>query len=181
MDPTQVSTKVTIKGQQYTLLFDLVTMDKFEEISDCSFLDFVIRMQKAVTEAGLGNKKAMEKLTPEQAMEKFTPVLGKIRVKDIRALLWASMHTYDDTLADPPPVWPMSLNQLSRIVDIESISGILLPLWTASNQSVNPIKNETPTNEPQVIPLPPESSRGTNGGAESGQSEEEILASLERN
>lgn len=180
MDPTQVTAKVKIKDTEYTLLFDLVTMEKFEEITGTVFLDFVMRMQDAVVANGLSDKKALKKLNVEEAKAKFQNVIRTIRMSDIRALLWAALHTYDDELSDPPPVWPMSINQLSRQIDLQNLQDIILPLWSSANKSVTPIRTSNPTKESPAKAPQHESTPGKSGGAASGQSEDEILASLER-
>jgi hypothetical protein len=178
LNPTNVTTTVTIAGEKQELVFDLNTMAAFEEASGVFFLDFVYALHAHFTEQQLTDKDAMAKLSKEAVAERFMRVITKLSIKNVRALLWAALHTYD---AHDNPVWPYTQSQIARKLGMQDLQAIILPLWMGANQALQAETADADAERPQqgpgqqviAMPLPQ-----SNGGSPSGPSDGEVLASL---
>lgn len=162
MDPTNKTLAVTIGGKRYHLYFDLNTFAAFEEATGKFFLDFLTSIQEPLAEA--------------QKQGDPMLLMRRISLKDVRALIWAACHTYDKR---DEPQWPMTIGQLSKQIDVASMS-TLLPKLISGVSDNSPDREET-DGEGSRPPDPAEENEDSpraGGGEGSGVSDESLLASL---
>ena len=99
--------------------FSANTMVAFETATGKFFLDTLASLYTIYKEA----KKVVDPNDPKgepkvNAME----ILRKISMKDLRALVWASLHEYDN---NNQLVWPLTEAQVGRYINLGSLPGIL--------------------------------------------------------
>ena len=159
----EVCTPIIIGGVKRELRFDLNTCCAYEEATGKFFLDTVASLydamspalttavklaaasaetgQDAASETGLnGNGASDSQPSLGQRNAKTSPfdIVRKVPMRDLRALLWAALHEYDQ---NDEPTWPLTLNQVGRMLGMADI----LPIFTSflKGQSVNqPSKEE---------------------------------------
>jgi hypothetical protein len=160
MNPTSKPITIHLDGKPHQLLFDLNTFAAFEEVSGKFFLDFLASVQESVSKS-----RTEGVLNPME-------LLRNISVRDVRAFIWAALHTYD---REDNAKWPFTIQQLGRMIDLNSIP-TLLPalLGGAADNFPEPTtqKEETdrPTNEVGLTVV--------NGGYASGLTDADALALL---
>lgn len=164
MNPTSKPLTVTLDGEERMFYFDLNTFSAFEEVTGTFFFDFLGRLTQAVGETN-----------GDLASNAVLQVLRKVSLKEVRALAWAAMHSYD---RDDNPVWEMTLNQVGRMLDVQNI-GQLLPslLRTSTENMPKPEEVERPT-VGEKKKAARKSSPLTDGGSTSGPSDDELWGSL---
>jgi hypothetical protein len=167
MNPTSKPVKITLDGKPYSLLFDLNTFDKFEEVSGKFFLDFLASIQDALQKA-----RDEAKGNPQAEAALASTLMRSIRLGDIHKFIWAALHTYD---REDNPIWPISLNKLGRLIDISTIPTLLPALLNGTTENLPEPDKQEPDN---VRPINGSLSTQEDGGLESGPSDEEILGSL---
>lgn len=163
MNPTSKTVTITLGGSKRSLYFDLNTFAAFEESTGRFFLDFLASLQTATQDAQV-NKDPMR-------------FLGKLGLKDIRALAWAAMHEYD---AHDNPVWPLTLQQVGRLINIDNIKTVIPALMQGAitnapdEDDLGPAPSRPP--EPGGVGSPP-----GDGGDKFGPTDDEVLGSLTKN
>jgi hypothetical protein len=65
-------------------------------------------------------------------------ILSKVSMEDLRALLWSAMHDYD---ASDNPVWPLTLNQVGRLLKLQDIVPAFNAFLKGQTEN-NPTKSE---------------------------------------
>ena len=186
MDPTNKPVQLTLNnGKTHKLLFDLNTFYEFEEKADKTLPAFLLEMERAFAPL-LAAKKSAEDAVKKAAEDSTTDsvdvsvveirdsdiaaALGKISVKDIRALIWASMHDYDNK---GEPVWPYTIGKLGSLIDHKNLNSVITQLVAGVSGSL-PEKNTSEKDRPTLDPTLAEK----NGGDGSGSLGETILASI---
>lgn len=169
MDPTNTPVEITLNnGKKHKLWFDLNSFSEFETQAGKTLPAFLVELEQAF--APLIGKTANGK-EPDPFV--LTRALSRLSVKDLRALIWASLIEYD---ANDEPRRPYTIGKLGRLIDNSNITTVIGSLMTGiTNSMPRPKKDEEPKKEnpiasPAAIPV--------NGGNESGLSDEEILDSL---
>lgn len=166
---------VTLGGVKRTLVLNVNTFCAYEEATGKFFLDTVASLYDAMapalapalaaavkqaavgaetgqdgadgsgadssgvpaTQAGLGQRSA--KTSPFD-------IVRKVPMRDLRALLWAALHEYDQ---NDEPTWPLTINQVGRLLGMADV----LPIFTSflKGQSLNqPSKDEMGESLPGV-------------------------------
>jgi hypothetical protein len=163
MNPTTKPLSIVIGGQRCLLYFDLNTFAAFETATGKFFLDFLASMEDAVRSAVAQNNGGSDQTAALQLMR-------RISIKDVRAFVWAALHTYD---ANDEPHWPMTEGQLGRMIDVNNIAQLIPKLLSANADNGPEVEGES-TSRPTV----PETSVRSDGGGTSGPSDDDALASL---
>jgi hypothetical protein len=156
MDLSNPGAVVEIKlDKPRKLVFDMNTFAAFEEKTGKFFLDVVADIVEAAPPG-----------QPVRPLE----VLRKVSMADLRALVWAAVHTYD---LQGEPHWPLTLTQVGRYITIQNLPEILnavlrgqaesSPQTDEVGESLGPVEDLMPAG-PVVIPPP----KGANGGENSG-------------
>ena len=163
---------ISLGGVKRTLVFNVNTMCAYEEATGKFFLDTVASLydamapalttaikqaaasaetgQDAASEPGLdGNGASDSQPSLGQRNAKTSPfdLVRKVPMRDLRALLWAALHEYDQ---NDEPTWPLTLNQVGRMLGMADI----LPIFTSflKGQSVNqPSKEEMGESLPAAV------------------------------
>lgn len=163
---------ISLGGVKRTLVFNVNTMCAYEEATGKFFLDTVASLydamapalttaikqaaasaetgQDAASEPGLdGNGASDSQPSLGQRNAKTSPfdIVRKVPMRDLRALLWAALHEYDQ---NDEPTWPLTLNQVGRMLGMADI----LPIFTSflKGQSVNqPSKEEMGESLPAAV------------------------------
>jgi hypothetical protein len=104
----EVRSSIRLGGADRTLVFNCNTMVAFEQVSGKFFLHVVSDLLSAAYPQGV--EKAVVKSPYE--------ILSKVSMSDLRALLWAAMHEYDE---NDDPVWPLKLHQVGRLLTLPDI------------------------------------------------------------
>jgi hypothetical protein len=180
LDPTNKTVEITLTNhRKHALHFDLNTFFQFEEKAGKTLPSFLVELEQAF--APLASKKDAKKNGKADAPvlvlndRKVAEALGKLSVKDLRALVWAALHEYD---AHGEPIWPYTIGQLGGLIDHSNLgkimgslmSGVTGSLPRSTQDKEEPKKDARPTNSPETP---------SSGGNESGHSDEAILSSLE--
>lgn len=163
MNPTSKTTTITIAGKKYELYFDLNTFSAFEQVTGRFFTDFLMDIREAFLES-------------KEKKDQFI-LFRRIPVKDVRALVWAALHTYN---SDDEPQWPMTINKLGRVLDISQLQNLLPAIMEGNAENAPDVKEES---EESGTDRPPETalSNPESGGDGSGPSDADVLGSLELN
>ena len=163
---------ISLGGVKRTLVFNVNTMCAYEEATGKFFLDTVASLydamapalttaikqaaasaetgQDAASEPGLdGNGASDSQPSLGQRNAKTSPfdIVRKVPMRDLRALLLAALHEYDQ---NDEPTWPLTLNQVGRMLGMADI----LPIFTSflKGQSVNqPSKEEMGESLPAAV------------------------------
>jgi hypothetical protein len=178
MDPTNKPVEIKLSdGSVHKLVFDLNTFYEFEEKAGKTLPSFLLEMESAFAPILEATKKK-KNLKPGGKLEippiDLTKTLGKFSIKDIRALIWSALHTYD---TQGEPQWPYTIGRLGSLIDHNNLTTILSELIGGISNSLpeaekEPGKAKDPTQGPFLAP--------SNGGSESGPSDEEVLASARK-
>jgi len=157
---------VSLKGKEYTLYFDLNTFSAFEDVTGRFFLDFLVEVQEALVKAFPGE-------APEGTALQF---IRRIPAKQVKAFIWAALHTYD---SHGEPQWPMTLGQLGALIDYQTITR-LVPQILSGAQANMPGKEREEGSAEEENPTEIGNSLLETGGSPLGPSDESVLASLEQ-
>lgn len=117
MNFAEVTIPITLDKPR-KLIFNLNTMSAFEEASNGVFyFDFIMRLyevySKALTDARYQAIKNGTPEIPDEQLQLDTRTLVRaISVRDLHAVIWAACHEYHGD----EPYWPLTKNQIGRIV-----------------------------------------------------------------
>ena len=129
LDPiAEVRSTIRLGGKDRTLCFNCNTMVAFEQVTKKFFLSTVSDLLNAAYPKGL------EKNIVQSPFE----ILSKVSMEDLRALLWAAMHDYDE---DDNPVWPLKINQVGRLLTLSDIVPAFR-IFLRGQTANNPTKSE---------------------------------------
>jgi len=126
-----LETRISIKlgGEDRVMLFNANTFAAYEEATGKFFLDTAATLfdaMKPFLEARKARALRAAGATEDLAVPDTTvfDVLRKVSIKDLRALLWASLHVYD---AHGEPSWPLTVHEVGRLLRPADIP----PIFTA--------------------------------------------------
>jgi hypothetical protein len=112
---TETRIPITL-DKEYVLYFNANTMCAFEEATGKNFLGTVATLYDAY-------KPLLSGTGATGAVLASLDVIRKVPMSELTALIWAGLHTYDDK---DEPTWPLTLSQVRRLVDIQSIPRLFL-------------------------------------------------------
>jgi hypothetical protein len=158
---TSKTITINLNGKIEKLHFNLNAFAAFEKVTGRFFLDFLATMQEALQSA-------------KSTGDDFS-FLRKFSITDVRAFLWATLHTYD---RDGEPQWPYTLAQVGRLIDLDNVSGVVNAIMTGQAEN-SPSREEVGTVPEETEDRPTEGSPVASGGPEFGPSDAAVLASLE--
>lgn len=119
---------VHLGDRDYMMIFNCNTMVAFEEVTGKFFLKTCSSLLMTAFPEG-----------PDKPMiVNVGSLLAKVSMQDLRALLWASIHEYDK---DDNPVWPLTLNQIGRLLKLQDILPIFKSFMTGQSAN-NPTETE---------------------------------------
>jgi hypothetical protein len=87
---------------------------------------------------GSGTPVPLASLGQQAAKSSPFDIVRKVPMRDLRALLWAALHDYNQ---NNEPTWPLTINQVGRLLSIADV----LPVFTAflkGQASNQPSKDE---------------------------------------
>ena len=180
MNPTNKPQVITLGGKQYELFFTLNTFWKFEEITNVHFLEFLAKMQEALTSIPIVKLDETGRPLPPKPEDMFG-FLRKLSIRDLRAFVYAALHTYD---RDGEPVWPLTIGQMGRLVTAETIPNIiaLVMRGTQDNSpSSDDLKDVGEGGKDNVRPIRAGETAPADGGPGFGPSDADVLQNLTRN
>ncbi len=147
-----------------TLIFNYNTIAEYEEASGKFYWDTMMNLFD--TQTRVSAKAVKEGRTTYGWVE----LLRELPMRDLRILLWASLHEYDK---NGELFHPLSISQLSRYVDPNKTLEVLQALLKG-HQANSPTKEELGEASAPQPEVPengqPESAPGGNGGAVSIES-----------
>lgn len=175
MNPTSKPVTISLQGDKYKLFFDLNTFSAFEDVTGRFFLDFIVDLQEAIS--SLATKHVNEaagnvtdiSASPSTALQ----FLRKVPIKQLRAFIWAALHTYD---RDGEPQWPMTIGQLGSRIDHTNIMELIPAIMKGSKDNLpepKPVSEEGDSEDPR--PMQSHSPQES-GGIGFGPSDEDALA-----
>lgn len=103
---------ITLGGQKRAMVFNLNTMAAFEELRKKSFTDTVVKLYEELEPL------LRDKNSSTDAARVGLRILSRIPMLDLRALLYAALHEYDE---DDNPTWPLSVTQIGRMIGPSNI------------------------------------------------------------
>jgi len=138
---------VMLDKERY-MLFNANTMVAYEEATGKFFLDTVASLYDALQPVfeARARKKAGAEEDDNANVVIALRVMRRVPIRELRALLWASLHEYN---AQGEPFWPLTIAQVGRLLK----PGAVLPIFTSfmRGQSANaPTKEEM--GESQALP-----------------------------
>jgi hypothetical protein len=146
---------IVLDGKEYMMCFNANTMVAYEEATGKFFLDTLATLFesfKPALEALQQARKFDREAVPSTAdvVDPFQ-VLKFVSMRDLRALLWASLHKYG---ADGVPQWPLTIHQVGRLITPASIPSIFKSFLQGQTAN-SPTKEEmgesgAPTMAPKV-------------------------------
>jgi hypothetical protein len=125
---------IELGGVKRSMVFDGNTMCAYEEATGKFFLDTVATLYDVLrsnvkpakpTPDGTEEAPAADLKNAVIADERKAgaEIMRKLSMTTLRALLWASLHTYDQ---DGEPRWPLTITQVGRQLTIEHVAPIFL-------------------------------------------------------
>jgi hypothetical protein len=180
MNPTNKPLSVVLGGKTYPLYFDLNTFEAFERQTGVFFLDFLASLGESIQSLQAQVEGAADSSKDALRQVRVLDVMRRLSLTNIRALIWAALHTYDKS---GEPVWPFTIGQMSRLIDVETMATLFPRLMTASMDNIRGSSTDggdSSTNEEGAAlrPTLPETSTPLDGGNESGPSDADVLGSL---
>jgi hypothetical protein len=114
---------ITLGGVKRTMVFNANTFAAYEESTGKFFLDTAASLFDAMKPFLEARKsRALQTADADNTSNaSIIDVLRKVSIKDLRALLWASLHEYDEA---GDPVWPLTLNEVGRVLKTTDIPAI---------------------------------------------------------
>ena len=174
-NPTNRVGTIEIKGQPYELNFDLNTYAAFENVTHKFFPDFLADLQTAISEGSV-TIEVPDPDNPGATKKQLKDPMGVIRKMSfnlLRAFIWSALHFYDK---NDDPVWPLTINQLGKLLDMPTLVKVLPQLITSTSQNLPTAKRtdgeEKPTSETPTTVEP--------GGSLSGLLDAGVLDSVEK-
>jgi hypothetical protein len=137
--------------KERVMYFNANSMTAFEDATGKFFLDVVASLYDVM-------RPMIEQVRKNQKLSKGDPgivpissgeILRKVSMKDLTALLWASIHEYD---SKDEPHWPLTLGQVRRYITPTSIPKIFHD-FLAGQTSNSPTVAEM--GESPASPAPP--------------------------
>ena len=160
MTPT-TETRVPVKlDKERFMVFNANTMCAYEEATGKFFLDTVAYLHNVLKPLIESRAKLAAGESPEElsGME----IMRKVSTRDLRALLWASLHEYRGN--PPEPFWPLTQFQVGRFLQPKDVIRIftLFMFGQSSNSPTKSEMGESPAREmvPESAPRPTEESGG---------------------
>ena len=144
LDPiAELTIPITLGNNEYRMRFSGNTMCAYEQETGKFFLSTVSDLFDAVFPEGV----------PKDGTSKVKPmeVMKRVSMTDLRALLWASLHEYDER---DEPFWPLTVNQVGRLLQMQNIPSIF-SMFLAGQQGNSPTREEMGES--------PAAARSTNG------------------
>jgi hypothetical protein len=83
----------------------------------------------------------------------------------LRALIWAALHEYD---ANDDPVWPLTLNQVGRLLKITDLTRIF-SLFLTGHAENSPTRDELGESPAEAEKSGKNNSRAKNGAGAGGE------------
>lgn len=99
---------VSMGGRDYTMIFNANTMSAYEQVTGKFFLKTVDDLIQIAFPNGPG----------EPMVGNVFDILNKFGMGDLRALLWASIHDYDEK---DRAVWPLTIFEVGRLLQLKDI------------------------------------------------------------
>lgn len=105
--------------------------EAYQEIRDLREADALKKdgeagLAEAVAAAAGPEKTAAEaklkKFQATRAMKDFSFLARRISISDIRAMVWAALHEYDQ---DDNPSWPLTINQVGRLLSPSTVLSVV--------------------------------------------------------
>lgn len=112
---------IKVGGRDLTMIFNANSMCAYEEATGKFFLGTVADLFDAVFQRKEEKPKSTEELVP---VKNPLAVIRAVPITDLRALLWATVHEYDN---QDNPIWPLTLNQIGRLLQTKDI----IPVFSA--------------------------------------------------
>jgi hypothetical protein len=128
MNPLNPGITVTLGGTERRLVFDMNTYGAFEEAAGRFVFDALADMYAAFAEAQAAEGKA-----------DFLRVARRVSIRDLQSLIWAAMHDYD---ANDNPVWPLTRNQVGRLITVENMADLLVQVLTGQSDAMPEQRDE---------------------------------------
>jgi hypothetical protein len=145
-------TIITIElDKPYKMYFNANCMCAFEEATGKNFLETVAKLYDAYKPMLEAQKAGMQPGESAAA----TQIIKQVPIKDLSALIWAGIHTYDER---DEPHWPMTLGQVRRMITITSIPQLFLSFLRGQSD------NSPTVREMGESPAPPDDLLKTKSG-----------------
>lgn len=180
MNPTNKPVTISLQGDKFKLYFDLNTFSAFEDETGRFFLDFIVELQEAITSLAMKQVAESNGANPSTETVAATPTtalqfLRKVPIKQLRAFIWAALHTYDK---HGEPVWPMTVGQLGARIDHTNIMELIPAIMKGSKDNLpEPKAGVSDEEEQEEDPRPMQDhSLQESGGIEHGPSDDDVLA-----
>lgn len=141
---------LTLGGEQRRLVFDANTMCAYEEATGRFFLDTLSSLYDAVMPSPTDDT---DPDAPPPPRRTATDVLRQVSMKDLRALLWAAMHDYDER---GEPRWPLTLHQVGRMLVPASIPDVFLAFLRGQSDNMPTREEAGETRPPEAVASSPE-------------------------
>lgn len=104
----EIRVPIKLGETDYEMCFNANTMVAYEQATGRFFLRTVAILMAVAFPKGL-----------EQEQEKNPwMILSKVQMTDLRALLWAALHVYNE---NDEPSWPLTINQVGRLLQLKDI------------------------------------------------------------
>ncbi len=147
--PLIAETRVLVRlgGQDRAMCFDANTFVAFEQSTGKFFMDVVSNLYEMMFPKGHVDTSG----APVPVKVLGIDIVRKISMEDLRALLWSSFHDYD---ANDNPVWPLTINQVGRLLNFQNVIPIFVKFLTGVSAN-SPTKEELGESSAPASATPP--------------------------
>ena len=89
-------------------------------------------------------------------------IVRNVPMKDLRALIWASLHEY----VNDEPVWPLTIHQVGRMLQLNDIPRVFTAFLKGQSKNSPTTEEMGESQTPPVLPNPRVTSKEADGGGE---------------
>lgn len=137
-----------VLDRERTMIFNLNTMAAYEQATGKFYFDTLLKLYeihmnaseetKALIDAASTGNDAAANLDLKKVQEIGLGIIRQVSMQDLRALIWAAVHEYDD---NDNPKWPLTIAKVGRLLTPLKMPA-LLRLVVQGNNANNPTKAE---------------------------------------
>jgi hypothetical protein len=142
MQLAEMTIPVELGGKTYTMYFNANCMAAYEQSTGKFFMDTVASLYAVIFPKGHEDAEG----APVKALVNGLDIVRRLSMIDLRALLWSSLHSYDDK---GDPVWPLTEAQVGRLLNFQNLPAVFVRFLTGVSSNM---PTEEELGESQAVP-----------------------------
>jgi hypothetical protein len=159
MPIAEMSVPIFLNGKSHTMRFNANTMVAYEEATGKFFMDSVASLydvMRPMMDAAAAQRISKDPDELKKLKIDVLPILRKVPMRDLRALIWAALHEYDE---NDVAHWPLTIEQVGRALGPQDIIRVF-SAFLRGNSANSPTKEEAGESQARSEAVP-ESGSGT--------------------